>query len=123
VTPTPLIALVDDDAPFLSAMESLMRALGWRAEGFASAEGFLDSSAREEAACVVSDLQMPGMDGLELLRRLTAEGGAPPVILVTARTEPRLEAEARAGGALCLLRKPLEPQALIDCVARALDAA
>lgn len=123
MTPTPLIALVDDDAPFLHAMESLMRALGWRAQGFSSAEGFLRSAARGEAACIVSDVQMPGMGGLELLRRLAAEGGAAPVILVTARTEPRLDAEARAGGALCLLRKPVEPQALIDCVARALDVA
>ncbi|SFI13834.1 response regulator transcription factor [Albimonas pacifica] len=123
MTPIPLIALVDDDAPFLRAMESLMRALGWRAEGFSSAEGFLGSTARTEAACIVSDVQMPGMGGMELMRRLAAEGGGAPVILVTARTEARLDEEARAGGALCLLRKPVEPQALIDCVSRALDAA
>ncbi|WP_339947880.1 response regulator [uncultured Albimonas sp.] len=122
MTSLPLIAIVDDDAPFLRAMESLVRALGWRAAGFDSAERFLASAERREAACVVSDLQMPGMGGLALLAALRAQGARPPVILVTARSEPRLAAEALAGGALRLLRKPVEPGELIDCIARALAA-
>lgn len=118
----PLIAIVDDDDPFLLAMESLVRSLGYRAAAFSSAEGFLRSPARDEAACVVSDVNMPGIGGLELLRRLTADPGrgAAPVILVTARAEARLAEDARAAGAVCLLRKPIEPQALEDCMARAL---
>ncbi|MEC9433275.1 MAG: response regulator [Pseudomonadota bacterium] len=120
--PAPLVAIVDDDPPFLDAMLGLMRALGWRSAGFASAESFLASPARAEAACIVSDLQMPGMDGLALLSRLARDGGAAPVILVTARTEPRLEDEARARGALCLLRKPVAPEALEACLARAMGA-
>jgi FixJ family two-component response regulator len=116
-----LIAIVDDDEPFRVAMEGLVRSLGHRAVAYPSAETFLDSDLGRSADCVVSDIQMPGMNGFEMKQRMDQDGVGMGVIFVTARSEPFLLDQAMASGAVCLLRKPFEAQVLVDCLARALD--
>lgn len=115
-----LIAIVDDDEPFRVAMEGLIRSLGHRAVAYPSAETFLDSGLGQQIDCVISDIQMPGMDGFEMKQRMDAKGSEIGVIFVTARSEPFLQEQATVSGAVCLLRKPFESQILVDCLARAL---
>lgn len=118
----PLISIIDDDESLRAALTGLVRSLGYRASGFASAEDFLAASEALQSACIVSDIQMPGLSGIELKRRLTQSGCAAPMIMITARTEPGLHENAIAAGALCVLRKPFAPEALIACLDKALSA-
>jgi FixJ family two-component response regulator len=114
----PLIAIVEDDESLRPALVGLVRSMGYDGEGHASAEAFLQDDAGTRAKCVVSDFQLPGIDGLALagmLRRIV------PVILVTARTERSIDDRARAEGVLCVLRKPFEADDLAGCIRRALD--
>lgn len=114
-----LIAIVEDDDSLRLALVGLVRSMGYAGEGFGSAEAFLASDARTRAACLISDVQLPGISGLDLVERLR---DALPVILVTARAERSIDARARAGGVLCLLRKPFEADDLAACIRRALDS-
>ena len=114
-----LIAVIDDDESFRMALVESLSSLGYDARGFASAEDFIAVDDEGSCDCVITDIHMPGMSGFELKRLLVARGSARPVIMVTARAEPGLEAKAAASGAVCLLRKPFETDALIDCLARA----
>jgi FixJ family two-component response regulator len=116
----PLIAIIDDDASMVAALSGLVRSLGYRAEGHGSAEAFVESLGREKPRCIVTDIQMPGMDGIALKQWLAARGCAIPVIMITARTEESLFARAHAAGALCLLHKPFAADRLIDCLAQAM---
>ena len=118
----PLIAIIEDDDSLRPALIGLVRSLGYDGEGFASAEAFLDAGAQHRAACLVTDLQLPGLGGLELKSKLAASGCALPAIVITARGEAALEERALACGALCLLRKPFEADALIAAIERALDS-
>lgn len=115
----PLIAIVEDDESLRPALLGLIRSLGYDGEGFVSAEAFLAGDCAARADCLVSDLQLPGISGLDLVAQLD---GALPVILVTARTERNIDARARDGGVLCLLRKPFEADDLAGCIRRALDS-
>lgn len=116
-----LITIVDDDESLCQAIVGLLRSMGHEARGFGSAEEFL--AVRDgRCACVISDVQLPGINGFDMVRRMHELGYRPPVIMITARTEEALEAEAEAIGAICLLRKPFESAELIDCVERALAA-
>jgi FixJ family two-component response regulator len=101
-----LIAVVDDDEAFRMALVESLCSLGYRACGFASAEEFFAAGARTSCDCVITDIHMPGMSGFDLMRLLMARDRRVPVIMITARGEPGLEARAAAGGAICLLRKP-----------------
>ena len=114
----PLIAVIDDDESFRIALVESLCSLGFDAREFASAEEFL--AGEGSCDCVVTDIHMPGMSGLDLKQLLTARGSKMPVIMITARAEPDLEAKAASSGAVCLLRKPFEADALIDCLERAL---
>lgn len=116
---TPLIAIVEDDESLRPALLGFVRSLGYAGEGFASAEDFLDGDASIRADCLVSDYQLPGIDGLDLSTRMK---GTLPVILVTARTERSIDERAEAAGVRCLLRKPFETDTLADCIRRALDS-
>ena len=118
----PLIAIVEDDESLRPALIGLVRSLGYAGEGFDSAEAFLDAGAQHRAACLVTDVQLPGQSGLELKARLAEAGCALPVVMITARAEPQVEERALACGALCLLRKPFEAAALIAAIERALDS-
>ena len=114
----PLIAVIDDDDSFRIALVESLYSLGYGAREFASAEEFL--AADGSCDCVVTDIHMPGMSGLDLKQLLTARGSKMPVIMITARAEPDLEAKAASSGAVCLLRKPFGADALIGCLERAL---
>jgi FixJ family two-component response regulator len=118
---SPLVAIIDDDDALCSALVDLMRSVGYRVEPFASAAAFLASSNLFAFECVVADVYMPGMGGLELVRKLQERGNMTPVILITALPDKRLDAEAISAGAQCLLRKPLETKALLDCVEKSLS--
>jgi FixJ family two-component response regulator len=118
----PLIAVIDDDAPFRAALVEALFSLEYEARGYASAEEFITVNQQVTCSCVITDIHMPGMSGLDLKRLLTRLGSAVPVIMITARTEPDLDSRAAASGAVCLLRKPFEISALLKCLKKALDA-
>src|SRR5581483_9083731 len=115
----PLVCIIDDDDSLRSALVGLLRSFGYATRGFASAEAFLQSDAVHAAACIVTDIQMPGMSGIDLKRHLAAQQHNVPVIMITARTEPDLEAKALASGAAHFLRKPFEASVLNASVERA----
>ncbi len=115
-----LISIIDDDESLRAALVGLVRSLGYRATGFACAEDFLAAGAAGLSAAIVTDIQMPGLSGIDLKERLTADGCGAPVIMITARSEPGLRERALASGALCVLKKPFAAEALIDCLERAL---
>jgi FixJ family two-component response regulator len=115
-----LISIIDDDLSLQKALVRLVRSLGYAARGFGSAEEFLESGAMKSCSCIVTDIQMPGMNGIDLKRLMDERNCLVPVIMITARTEPELEQGALASGALCFLRKPIDPNALVDCLAKVL---
>ena len=115
-----IISVIDDDESFRTALAGLLRSLGYEAQGFASAVEFINSGGEGSCDCIITDFCMPKMSGLDLVQLLTARGSTVPVIMVTGRPEPGLEAKAAAGGAVCLLTKPFEDDALIGYLERAL---
>ena len=116
-----VISIVEDDESLRKALVGLLASMARRARGYASAEEFLAEQS-VESRCVITDIQLPGMDGIEMIRRLRARGDGVPVIVITARDEKKWTAVARTAGALCLLRKPFETQDLLDCLDRAFEA-
>ena len=122
--PTDLeIAVIDDDESFRVALVESLSSLGYGADGYASAEDYLRAiGGRPSFDCVVTDIHMPGMSGFDLKQLLRSRDSKVPVILITARAEPGLEARVGAVGAVGLLRKPFESNALIDCLEKALRA-
>ena len=118
-----LVSVVDDDRFFRESMCRLMRSLGFTADIFASAAEFLASPRLAETACVIADIHMPEMTGLELYRRLIDTGQAIPTILVTAFPNDVDRARALNDGALCYLRKPVDEEHLTRCVREALRSA
>jgi FixJ family two-component response regulator len=122
VTDKPLIVIVDDDDVFRAALQNLVRSLGWGAQAFASAEAYLQSSLMNQTSCLIADMQMPKMNGLELHERLSTSGFDIPVIFLTAYPEETVRARALNAGAVCFLRKPLDLQGrrLAECVEKAL---
>jgi FixJ family two-component response regulator len=115
-----LIAVIDDDESFRLALVENLCSLGYGARGFASAEDFLSWETNASCDCVITDIHMPGLSGLDLARLLTARQPGVPVVMVTARSDLGIEERAEAGGAVCLLRKPFKMNALTDCIAKAL---
>jgi CheY-like chemotaxis protein len=116
----PFLAIVDDDEALCSSLVDLMCSIGYRAEAFASAETFLMSPNRFGLDCIIADVHMPGMGGLNLLRELHKQRIMTPVILITALPDEHLDEEAASRGALCLLRKPFETSCLLDRIERSL---
>jgi FixJ family two-component response regulator len=112
VTP-PLVAIIDDDVGIRNALRALMRSAGYRAETFPSAEEFVVSDAATLSDCVIADVAMHGMSGIELAALLKSRGFSAPLILISALTDEALELNALLNGARCLLRKPIDPNALI----------
>ncbi len=117
-----LISIIDDDESLRMALVGLVRSLGYRSQGFGSAEEYLGNGDLGGSACLITDIQMPGMTGIDLKKLLAARGLGMPVIMITARTEPGLREKALASGAVCLLHKPFEADALITCIEEALAA-
>lgn len=115
------IAIIDDDDALCSSLVDLMRSSGHRAEPFASAETFLLSPDLPFFDCVIADVHLPGMNGLDLARRLGEQSGTTPVILITAWPGKRLEKEVSSLGAKYLLRKPFEATTMLDCIQRSVS--
>jgi FixJ family two-component response regulator len=115
-----LISVVEDDEPFRDSMRKLVTALGYAVEVFPSAANFLESPLLGETTCLVTDVQMPGMTGLELHRRLVDTGHAIPTILLTAYPDELARKRALKDGVVCYLRKPVDDDQLEHCLRSAL---
>ena len=115
-----LIAVVDDDDSFRESLVELLGSSAYGVRDFASAEAFVASGEVDTFGCVITDIHMPGMSGIELKRLLVSRQCQVPVIMITARADPGLESRAVSSGAICLLRKPFEANALIGCLEKAL---
>ena len=113
------VAIVDDEEPIRKALRRLLRASGLEAEGYASGQAFLDASEAQRPDCVVLDLHMPGMTGLQVLRRLRAARPTLPIVIITAHDEPETREECLAAGACAYLRKPLEDRQLLNAISAA----
>jgi FixJ family two-component response regulator len=111
-----LVSIVDDDESVRDAIQNVMRSAGLRAETYASAEDFLDTGHPEDSACVILDVRMPGMSGLQLQRRLADDGYAIPTIFVTAYTDESTRQQAIEAGASAFLDKPFDPDGLLRSV-------
>jgi FixJ family two-component response regulator len=116
----PLIAVVDDDSSIRNATQDLLNAAGFSALIFENAESFLGSPVRASVACLVADMRMPGMTGLELHEHLAASGSEIPTVIITAHPEELGRERAREAGITCFLTKPFTPEELIECVHEAL---
>ena len=114
----PVISIVDDDASVRVATNRLVRSLGYIAHTFASAEEFLASSQANDTSCMIADVQMPGMSGIELQSHLLAQGRRLPIIFITAFPEESARTKALNAGAVCFLTKPFDGPTLV----RHLDA-
>lgn len=119
----PLISIIDDDESVREAIQTLMRSLGYRAEALASAQAFLSSRHRRRTSCLIADVQMPGMTGLDLYQRLSTSGEPIPTILITAYPDDGGRARALSAGVVGYLGKPFEEDDLIACVHSALTHA
>jgi FixJ family two-component response regulator len=117
----PVIAIVEDDASVRTATQSLVRSLGFTACAFACAEEFLRSPRLNDASCVIADVQMPGMSGVEMQRLLISEGRHMPIIFMTAFHDEGIRGRAIKAGAICFLSKPVDGQTLIESVYKALN--
>jgi FixJ family two-component response regulator len=117
-----MVSIIDDDESVRTAARCLVRSLGYDARTFASAEEFLQSDDMGKTACLIVDVQMPKMSGLELQSTLRAKGHRTPIIFVTAFPEERVRMRALEGGAICFLSKPFDGKVLVDCLTMALAA-
>ena len=120
-TTVPLIAIVDDDDSMRGAISGLMRAVGFAAASFSSAEDFLNSEQVEHAKCLIADVNMPGMSGLDLHRHLVQSGNRIPTILVTAYPNEVVRSRALAAGVLCYFTKPFPEHDMLACINSALN--
>jgi FixJ family two-component response regulator len=116
-----MISIVDDDKSVREAAKMLVRSLGYATATFASAEEFLESGRLRDTACLITDVQMPGMSGVDLQSHLTANGHCLPVIFVTAYPEASVRERAMDAGAIAFLSKPFSEESLIACLDQALE--
>ncbi|HXB23079.1 MAG TPA: response regulator [Candidatus Solibacter sp.] len=117
-----LVAIVDDDDSIRSALQGLLKVVGLPARAFASAEEFLQSGQQNLTACLIADIRMPGMSGLELQARLNAEQCKIPTIFITAHGDAKMRMQALRAGAVEFLAKPFDDEALLESVRAALDS-
>ena len=116
----PVVSIVDDDDSVRAAMSSLVRSLGYDACLFASAEAFLASPRLDDTSCLIADIQMPGMSGLDLQSALHARQRRIPIIFITGFAEDRIRHRAEAAGALGFFSKPVDSRRIIECLDAAL---
>jgi len=114
------VVIIDDDESVRKALRRLLRSAGASPETFATAEEFLDAAAQPAPACLILDVHLPGLSGLELQKRLTAEGRCVPVVFITAYGDGRMRDLALRAGAIAFLQKPFEERLLLDAVVRAM---
>jgi len=117
---TGLVSIVDDDESLRRSVKNLLTSVGFQVETFASAEAFLQSAHRADTRCVVLDLRMPGMSGLDLLVHLAATGSPIPVVILTAHSDDEARRRMLQAGAVAFLGKPFHGEALLGAVRRAL---
>lgn len=112
----PLIAVVDDDSSIRNATQDLLRAAGYSTATFSNASSFLAAPLLARVACLVADMRMPGMSGLELHAHLVAAGTAIPTVIITAHLAELTAERRRQAGITCFLSKPFKPEELLECV-------
>jgi FixJ family two-component response regulator len=110
------VAVVDDDESVRMALEGLLKAAGLQVRLFASGEAFLRSGERHQTGCLIADIRMPGMSGLDLQTRLNADHCPIPIIFITAHGDEKMRLQAIRGGAVEFLAKPFDDAILLDCV-------
>ena len=116
-----VVSIIDDDISVRRSTRRLLRSSGFRAEAFASAEEFLESKSTAKTACLILDLRMPGMNGLELQRRLSQNGHRVPIIFLSAQASEEDERSALSAGAVHFLRKPISKEALLNAIRDAVE--
>ena len=117
-----LVSIVDDDDLTRRALQGLLKAVGLQAQAFASAEEFLNSGQHHQTACLIADIRMPGISGLELQSKLNAEHCRIPTIFITAHGDEKMRLQALRAGAVEFLAKPFDDIALIESVRAALES-
>ena len=118
---TPLVFIVDDDASVRRSIQDLLSSVALRSEAFATPQDFLDAKHRDCAGCLVLDVRLPGMSGLDFQRRLVETGVTIPIIFITGHADVPMTVQAMKSGAVEFLTKPFRPQELLDAVQQALD--
>jgi FixJ family two-component response regulator len=116
-----LVAIVDDDDAVRIALEGLLRSAGLTARAFESAENFLESGQQLQTACLITDIRMPGMSGLELQAKLNADRCRIPIVFITAHGDAQMRMQALRAGAVEFLAKPFNDEALLETVRVALE--
>src|ERR1700692_2280805 len=119
---TKMVAIVDDDDLMRSALQGLLKAVGLPARAFASAEEFLKSGQQRQARCLIADIRMPGMSGLQLQAQLHAEHCRIPIIFITAHGAEKMRMQALGAGAVEFMAKPFNDEALLESVRAALES-
>jgi FixJ family two-component response regulator len=117
-----IVAVIDDDESVRTALKELLRAVGLSARAFSSAEDFLKSGQQQHTGCLIADIRMPGMSGLELQAQLNAERCRIPTIFITAHGDEKMRMQALRAGAVEFLAKPFDDEALLERVQTALQA-
>jgi FixJ family two-component response regulator len=116
----PLIAIVDDDDSLRSSLENLIRSFGFRAQGFPSAEAFLSWRQARDTLCLILDVRMPGLNGLELQRQMLTRNWRVPIVFITSHADDHAKARALEDGAVAFLYKPCREEDLLDAIEAAL---
>ena len=119
---TRLVAIVDDDDSMRSALLGMLRVVGLPAQAFSSAEEFLKSGQQHQIACLIADIRMPGMSGLELQAKLNADRCRVPIIFITAHGDEKMRMQALRAGAVEFMAKPFDDEALLESVRAALES-
>jgi FixJ family two-component response regulator len=116
-----LISIVDDDDALRNSLDDLIRSIGFRTQGFPSAEAFLSSNQACDTACLILDVRMPGMNGLELQRKMVAANWRIPIIFITSHADDGARARALEAGAVAFLYKPFREEELLNAIDAALN--
>ena len=116
----PLISIVDDDDALRNSLDNLIRSIGFRTQGFPSAEAFLSSNQARDTACLILDVRMPGMNGLDLQRQIVAANWRIPIIFITSHADDDARARALEAGAVAFLYKPFREEELLNAIDAAL---
>ena len=117
-----LVAVIEDDESYRVAVQRLLKSAGVSVESFGSAEAFLNSGQQHETGCLISDIRMPGMSGLELQSKLTSDHCPIPTIFITAHGDEKMRLQAMRGGAVRFLVKPFDGETLLEAVRVALES-
>jgi FixJ family two-component response regulator len=116
-----MVAIVDDDELMRGALQGMLKSVGFQSQAFASAEEFLESGLQDQTGCLIADIRMPGMSGLELQAKLNAEHCRIPTIFITAHGDTKMRMQALRAGAVEFLAKPFDDEVVLESVRAALE--